>query len=60
MNLLVYISPESLRAAMANFIEFYNYRLYHEGIGNITPAYMYYRRREELRRFKNYAYTWVA
>ena len=49
-NLLVYASPESLRAAMAGFIEFYNHRRYHEGIGNATPADMYYGRRENVLR----------
>ena len=38
LNLLVFTSPEALRAAMAEFIEFYNHRRYHEAIGNVTPA----------------------
>ncbi len=50
VNLLVYTSPESLRSAMAGFIEFYNHRRYHEGIGNVTPADMYYGRRENVLR----------
>jgi putative transposase len=48
LNLLVYTSPEALREAMAEFIEFYNHRRYHEGIGNVTPADVYYGRREEI------------
>ena len=48
LNLLVYTSPESLRAAMAEFIDFYNYRRYHEGIGNVSPADVYYGRREAI------------
>jgi putative transposase len=48
LNLLVFTSPEALRAAMAEFIEFYNYYRYHEGIGNVTPADVYYGRREEI------------
>ena len=48
LNLLVFASPEALRAAMAEFIEFYNYHRYHEGIGNVTPADVYYGRREEI------------
>jgi RNA-directed DNA polymerase len=48
LNLLVFTSPEELRAAMAEFIEFYKHRRYHEGIGNVTPADVYYGRREEI------------
>jgi putative transposase len=50
LNLLVYTSPEQLRAALGEFIEFYNYRRYHEGIGNVTPADVYHGRREEILR----------
>jgi putative transposase len=48
LNLLVYTSTEQLRAALREFIEFYNQRRYHEGIGNVTPADVYYGRREEI------------
>jgi putative transposase len=50
LNLLVYTSPEQLRAAMVEFIEFYNHRRYHEGVGNVTPADVYYGRRAEILR----------
>ena len=50
LNLLVYRSSEALRAAMAEFIEFYNQRRYHEGVGNVTPADVYYGRRAEILR----------
>jgi len=36
MNLLVYTSPDELRLAMQDFIEYYNYRRYHAAIGNVT------------------------
>ena len=48
LNPLVFTSPEALRGAMAEFIEFYNDRRYHEGIGNATPADVYYGRWEEI------------
>jgi RNA-directed DNA polymerase len=48
LNLLIYTSLESLRASMAEFIEFYNHRRYHEGIGNVTPADVYFGRREGI------------
>lgn len=50
LNLLVYTSPEELWRAMAEFIEYYNQRRYHEGIGNVAPADVYYGRREAILR----------
>jgi putative transposase len=48
LNLLVYTSPGELQRAMADFIDFYNHRRYHEGIDNVAPADVYYGRREEI------------
>jgi putative transposase len=48
LNLLVYTTPGSLRRAMADFIDFYNHRRYHEGIGNVAPADVYYGRRDRI------------
>jgi len=48
LNLLVFTSPEALRAAIAEFIEFCNYHRYHEGIGNVTSADVYYGRQQEI------------
>lgn len=33
---------------MAEFIGFHNQRRYHEGIGNVAPADIYYGRRDEI------------
>jgi putative transposase len=48
LNLLVFTSPEAPRAAMAEFIESYSHRRYHEGIGDVTAGDVYYGRREEI------------
>ena len=48
VNLLVWTSPEQLRAAIVEFIEFHNHRRYHERIGNVAPAEVYYGRREAI------------
>ena len=52
LNLLVFTSPDALRAAMTEFIEFYNHRRYHEGIGNVTPADVYCGRREGILKWR--------
>jgi hypothetical protein len=50
LTLLVYTSPEILRAAMAACIRFDNHERYHVGIGNVTPADVYDGRREAMLR----------
>jgi putative transposase len=50
MNLLVYTGPDELRRTMQEFVDYYNHRRYHEAIGNVTPADVFYGRREEILR----------
>jgi transposase InsO family protein len=50
MNLLVYTSPDELHRTMQDFIAHYNHRRYHEAIGKVTPADVYYGHREEILR----------
>jgi putative transposase len=33
-----YYSPEDLARSVNEFVEHYNYKRYHESLGNITPA----------------------
>ncbi|MFH1484298.1 MAG: DDE-type integrase/transposase/recombinase [Chloroflexota bacterium] len=48
INLFVYQSPEALEQAMGEFVRHYNYERYHEALGNVTPADVYYGRRETI------------
>jgi len=43
-----YDMPSELREAIRAFIEYYNYRRYHEGLGNVTPYDVYTGRHLEI------------
>jgi len=47
VNQLPYEAPSQLERAIADFVDYYNYRRYHKALGNITPADVLYGRREE-------------
>jgi putative transposase len=48
INQLPHEMPSELREAIEKFVEYYNHRRYHEALGNVTPADVYYGRKEEI------------
>jgi len=48
VNQLPYEAPSQLDKAIADFVDYYNYRRYHKALGNITPADVLYGRREQI------------
>jgi len=40
--------PSELRQAIESFAEYYNHRCYHEAPANITPADVYFSRKDNL------------
>jgi len=50
VNQLPYELPSQLDKAIADFVDYYNFRRYHKALGNVTPADVFYGRREQILR----------
>ena len=37
-----------MERAIADFVDYYNYRRYHKALGNVTPADVMYGRKEQI------------
>jgi len=48
VNQLLYEAPSQLEKAIADFVDYYNYRRYHKALGNVAPADVLYGRREQI------------
>jgi transposase InsO family protein len=48
VNQVPYELPGQLERAIADFVDYYNYRRYHKALGNVTPADVLYGRREQI------------
>jgi len=46
VNQMPYELPSQLEQAIADFVDYYNYRRYHKALGDVTPADVLYGRRE--------------
>ncbi|KZL16262.1 hypothetical protein PsAD37_04192 [Pseudovibrio sp. Ad37] len=43
-----YYMSEDLEAQIADFVDYYNHRRYHESLGNVTPANAYFGRDKQI------------
>jgi len=48
LTLIVHASPDAFDQALEAFRHWYNYEHYHEGIGNLHPADVYYGRAQDV------------
>ena len=48
VNQLPYEAPSQLNKAIADFVDYYNYRRYHKALGDVTPADVLYGKREQI------------
>ena len=48
VNQLPYELPSQLERAIADFVDYYNFRRYHKALGNVTPADVLYGRRGQI------------
>jgi putative transposase len=48
VNQVPYEQPSQLEGALADFVDYYNFRRYHKALGDVAPADVLYGRREQI------------